>query len=87
MEGNFRILQAAENEFIIQKEKFETITVGKFPWRSKVESQVWITVNLKGNPFNRLFDNKDDYVFKSIGIATAILSSIKKYPVVVYQDK
>jgi hypothetical protein len=87
MEGNFRIVQEADNEFIIQKE-YETFeeeiswSMWFIVWKTKVPVTKWIIVDVKGE-FTYWTDSKH-HCYKTLDEAKKALEDIKKYPKVVY---
>lgn len=82
MEGNFRIVQLSDCEFIIEKEAIETI---KHPWYTfKKPSTIskWRRVDKKGR-FLNVFYLPSLYMATTLTEAKDTLIQIKKYPLVI----
>ena len=85
MEGNFRIAQLSELEFVIEKEYFTTI---KYPWyKFKKDEKIaqWCKVDQLGN-FARLYNLQGGgqighYKTSDLKVAQERLKRIKKYPI------
>ena len=90
MDGNFRILQTAENEFRIQKEiiikQNKPVYVFEIPvWIKTVDVRVWQNVDKYGiviSMFNVL--RPDPAIYADIDSAIRRINYIKEYPKVVY---
>ncbi|WP_126654113.1 hypothetical protein [Chryseobacterium aureum] len=92
MEGNFRVLQTAENEFRIQKEVIrqenKPVYIFKIPiWIKTVDVSVWQNVDKHGiviSMFNIL--RSDPAIYADRDSAIRRINYIKEYPKVVYTD-
>lgn len=83
MEGNFRIVQLADFEFVIEKEFISTV---KHPWYTfkKPESvSQWRKVDEKGRiiDFCSLFNSKVAYEASTLEEAKDRLRQIRRYPI------
>lgn len=86
MEGNYRISQLSESEFVIEKEVINEI---KYPWytfKKKSFHSSWHKVNIKGkipNFFNCFNNGIDVYSTSDLKVAQHRLEQIKKYPLII----
>jgi len=80
MEGNFRIVQESEYIFVIQKEVTETVTKGRWPFRTTHKNSYWADVNKKGNT---VYWGNEREIYLSLDQATLGLNNIIKYPIVI----
>jgi len=91
MEGNFRIVQESENEFIIEKEFISheyksTRFIGINIWNTKIPIKKWCIVNEKGE-FLDWYKKHKFYRYDTFGKAKKALEDIEKYPIEVYNTK
>lgn len=80
MEGNFRIVQTAEFEFVIEKENIYTI---KHPWykfKKPTKHRKWVIVSEDGH-FTSVFSPKEHFKCPTLEEAKHRLRQIKKYPI------
>ena len=92
MEGNFRIVQTAESEFIIQKEVKKMINkpvyLFKIPiWVKTVEGSTWQNVDKHGfiiTLFN--MHRPDPAIYADVDSAIRRINYIKEFPKVVYPE-
>lgn len=80
MEGNFRIVQLADFEFVIEKENIYTI---KHPWykfKKPTEYRKWVIVSEDGH-FASAFSPKEHFKCSTLAEAKDQLNKIRKYPI------
>lgn len=85
MEGNFRIVQLSDCEFIIEKEVITTI---KYPWykfKKPITNTTWRSVDERGELFYSfsLLNTFNQYKATTLEEAKEQLSKIKKYPIII----
>ena len=83
MEGNFRITQLSDNEFIIEKEIIKEV---KHPWYTFKKPETlgkWRMVNRNGSVIGLCFliNEKNTYKYTTLAEAKDRLNKIRKYPI------
>jgi len=89
MEGNYRIVQLSDNEFVIEKEVVKVITYPWYRFKKKSYKSNWRKLVIKGNTVGFYSWNQEKPFYKAsdLKMCQDRLRQILKYPAIIEYAK